>query len=231
MPIHISITHAFAGVLSAKLFNLRFVSQHQISGRAVKSICREFVECASERVSVQESCLFPYLVSHFFTFLLDFCGIFGAQVNCLPLPLSLSLFPFLYRFSLSLSLHSSHSHCCAHMPDVDASLAVYPRQKFRIMQSKHLLITFIISTATVAQSRNLTPDPPATPLTTLRKLTLPVALPQPPAESAGGACLPVLLARWYASCTCHTNTSHVVGRKQAAYTHAHRQTHAQTDAK
>lgn len=26
MPIHISITHAFAGVLSAKLFNLRFVS-------------------------------------------------------------------------------------------------------------------------------------------------------------------------------------------------------------
>lgn len=48
------------------------------------------------------------------------------------------------------------------MPDVDASLAAYPRQKFRIMQSKHLLITFIISTATVAQSRNLTPDPPAT---------------------------------------------------------------------
>lgn len=100
MPIHISITHAFAGVLSAKLFNLRFVSQHQISGRAVKSICREFVECASEseRESEQESCLFPYLVSHFFTFLLDFCGIFGAQVNCLPLPLSLSLFPFLYLF-------------------------------------------------------------------------------------------------------------------------------------
>lgn len=50
------------------------------------------------------------------------------------------------------------------VPDVDESLAAYPRQKFRIMQSKHLLITFIISTATVAQSRNLTPDPPVTPL-------------------------------------------------------------------
>lgn len=148
----------------------------------------------------------------------------------LPPSTSISFFVPL-SLSLSLSLHSSHSHCCAHMPDVDASLAAYPRQKFRIMQSKHLLITFIISTATVAQSRNLTPDPPATPLPSLRKLTLPVALPQPPAESAGGACFPALLAWWHSSCTCHTNTSHVVGRKQAAYTHAHRQTHAQTDAK
>lgn len=75
--------------------------------------------------------------------------------------------------SLSLTLRLSRSLCLAHtciacmyvcVPDVDASLAAYPRQKFRIMQSKHLLITFIISTATVAQSRNLTPDPPVTPL-------------------------------------------------------------------
>lgn len=115
------------------------------------------------------------------------------------------------------------------MPDVDASVAAYPRQKFRIMQSKHLLITFIISTATVAQSRNLTPDPHATPSHPGSSPCL-LLFPNP-----GRECWGCLLACWLLACSAgevaclmylpHTHHMWLAVNKQPTPTHAHTYTH------